>query len=82
MVETLNQIHLNAPYALLSHTHERVATCVSSQELAAHELEKKSVEPLWAVFLNRATAEFTVLGILVSWRQHAATEQPNHVPIC
>mmetsp|Transcript_33804 Transcript_33804/g.78162 ORF Transcript_33804/g.78162 Transcript_33804/m.78162 type:complete len:529 (-) Transcript_33804:11-1597(-) len=34
------------------------------KELALHELEKKSIEPLWAVFLNRASAEFTVLGIL------------------
>ena len=35
-----------------------------SEEVAAHDLEKKSMEPVWGVFLNRATAEFTVLGIL------------------
>eukprot|EP00439_Symbiodinium_sp_Y106_P045547 s1896_g5.t2 len=34
------------------------------KEVAAHDLEKKSMEPVWGVFLNRATAEFTVLGIL------------------
>ena len=43
------------------------------EEMAAHDLEKKSVEPLWAVFMNRATAEFTVLGILDARLQAAAS---------
>lgn len=43
------------------------------KEVAAHDLEKKSMEPVWGVFLNRATAEFTVLGILafVLWLCHS-----------
>ncbi|CAE7275234.1 unnamed protein product, partial [Symbiodinium pilosum] len=39
-------------------------TGLTQEEHAAHDLEKKSLEPLWLVFFNRVTAEFTVLGIL------------------